>query len=117
MRAADAEWPVEAELEPLTSAQKRDLTRRVKDSDDRTRYLIVGVMLSRFVLFYDVSDDVYTLNEPLAATLFKRKRTAQAVLKLLGAGCQVIPCRVDRHGKLVRSSLAAIRAPRRRGGV
>lgn len=107
----------ETEFAPLTPAQLRELNRRVRDADDRTRYMIAGVMSSRFVLYYDVTDDVYAMNKPGGATLFKRSQAARAVLKLLGGRCRVLKCRVDRKGKLVKASLAVGRAHRRAGGV
>ena len=91
---------------PLTKAQLREIDRRVRDSDDRARFLIASVMSPRFVLYYDVSHDVYAMNEPQAATLFKRSQAARAVMELLGGRCRVLKCRVNRAGKLVKSSLS-----------
>ena len=54
----------DSELAPLSKAQLRELDRRVRDSDDRTRFMIASVMSPRFVLYYDVSHDVYVMNEP-----------------------------------------------------
>lgn len=91
--------------DPLSKAELRELDRRVRDSDDRTRFMIASVMSPRFVLYYDVSHDVYVMNAPQSATLFKRSETARAVLGLLGGRCRVLKCRVNRMGKLVKSSL------------
>ena len=43
--------PTVADDEPLTRAQMRELDRRMKDLDDRTRYLLVSVFGPRFVLY------------------------------------------------------------------
>ena len=115
-RHAEEESAEDAGFAPLTRAQLRELDRRVKDADDRTRYIIAGVMSPRFVLYYDVTEDVYAMNEPGGATLFKRSQAARAVMKLLGGRCRVLKCRVDRKGKLVRSSLAVAPKRRRPGG-
>ncbi len=53
--------PVDDELTP---AQIRELRRRVADLDDVTRYLLVSQMAPRFALYYNVSDDVYVMNDP-----------------------------------------------------
>ena len=74
----------------MSKAQLRELDRRVRDSDDRTWFMIASVMSPRFVLYYDVSHDVYVMNEPQSATLFKRSQTARAVLGLLGGRCRVL---------------------------
>jgi hypothetical protein len=99
----------------LSPALKRELARRARDSDDRARYLIANVVLPRFVLYYDVSDDVYAMNAPHATTLFKRQATARAVLQQLGGRCRVVPCRVNRKGRLVKSSVALKQSVKRRG--
>lgn len=82
-----------AEVEPLSPAQIRELRRRVRDLEDRTRYLIASVFIPRsFVLYYDVAGDTYLMNEP--------------------AG-QLMKCRITKRGKLVKSSLIAIPQLRR----
>lgn len=44
----------------LTPAQTKELLRRLADSSDPRRYLIISRMLpgARFILYYNVSDDV-----------------------------------------------------------
>ena len=96
-----------AEDEPLTRAQMRELDRRMKDLDDRTRYLLVSVFGPRFVLYYNVSEDTYGMSEPAHATVFKRRAAAVAVRKMLGGGVQIVQCDVDGHGQLVLNSLPA----------
>jgi hypothetical protein len=90
------------------------LDRRIKDLDDRTRYLLVSAFTPRFVLYYNVSEDMYGMNDPAYATLFKRRAAALAVKRLLGGGVQIVPCRVNRRGRLVLSSLPAPGRKRRR---
>jgi hypothetical protein len=76
----------------LTSAQVRTLRRRIADLDDETRYLLVSRMAPRFDLYYNISDDVYVMNDPRYATMFKRRKAALAVKILLGDSIQVIRC-------------------------
>jgi hypothetical protein len=87
----------------------RELDRRVKDLHDRTRYLLVSAFSPRFALYYNVSEDTYGMNEPAHATLFKRRAAALAIRRMLGRGAEIVPCRVDRRGRLVLNSLAARR--------
>ncbi len=83
----------------LTPAQIQELRRRVADLDDVTRYLLVSQMGPRFALYYNVSDDVYAMNDPRGATLFKRRKAALAVKALLGGSVRVLRCKSKRvHG-------------------
>jgi hypothetical protein len=92
----------------LTAAQTTELLRRVADSRDPRRYLIISRMLpgARFVLYYNVSDDVYAWNDPQGGTLFKRRQAAALIHRKLGRGNEVIEVRIVR-GKVIG-------APRRR---
>lgn len=90
---------------PLTRAQMRKLDRRVKDLDDRTRYLLVSTFSHRFALYYNVSDDTYGMNEPTHATLFKRRAAAHAIRQMLGGRIAIAQCGVDGRGRLVLNSL------------
>ena len=74
----DAMPPVdEDDIEPLSPAQIRELTRRVRDSRDPIRYMLVSEFSRRFILYYNISDDVYAMNDPAGGTLFKRLKTAE----------------------------------------
>jgi len=77
--ATDAEEP------RLSAAWLCEIERRVKDSSDPTRYVIVSVLLpglrKRWELFYDVTDDMWAMDIQ-GATLIKRKHTARVVAKL-----------------------------------
>jgi hypothetical protein len=87
---------------PLTLTQIRKLKRRVDDLKDPVRFILVSAMTPRFKLFYDVSNDTYVLNNPLGATLFKRRDAAEAVGRLLGGRVRVVRCRTRRtHGRRV----------------
>jgi hypothetical protein len=92
----------------LTPAQTKELLRRLADSNDPRRYLIISRMLpgARFILYYNVSDDVYVWNDPAAGTLFKRRAAAELIQRNLGRGNEVIEVKSVR-GKVIG-------APRRR---
>ncbi|HLF84671.1 MAG TPA: hypothetical protein VI837_10895 [Blastocatellia bacterium] len=93
----------EQDLEPLSPAQIRELERRVRDSRDPIRYMLVSEFTRRFILYYNVSDDVYVMNDPSGGTLFKRLKTAQSVKKLLGGKTSIVKYTTAR-GKLKRLS-------------
>ena len=99
---------------PLTKAEIRELDRRLADTRDRTRYLLTSVFGPRFALYYNVSGDMYGMNDPRYATLFKRRTAALAIKRLLGSGVQVLRCRVDRRDRLVLRSVPKPRAHRNR---
>ena len=80
----------------LTPAQIRELRRRMADLDDGTRYLLASQIGPRFALYYNVSDDVYVMNDPRAATLFKRRKAALAVKGLLGGSIRILRCKSKR---------------------
>ena len=80
----------------LTPSQIRELRRRMADFDDVTRYLLVSQMGPRFALYYNVSDDVYAMNNPRGATLFKRLEAALAVKALLGGSIRILRCKSRR---------------------
>src|SRR5438067_13660439 len=75
----DSEKCVAEDDAPLTRTQMQELHRLAKDSRDRTRYLLISSFRPRFALYYNVSEDTYGMNEPIHATLFKRRAAALAV--------------------------------------
>jgi hypothetical protein len=91
------------DFEPLSPAQIRELERRVKDSRDPIRYMLVSEFSPRFILYYNVSDDVYAMNDPAGGTLFKRLKTAESVKKFLGKGTSIVKF-TTKGGKLKRLS-------------
>jgi hypothetical protein len=65
------------------------------------------------VLYYNVSNDTFGMNDPSLGTLFKRRVAAVAIQRLLRTGIQVVRCRADRHDRVVKNSLPRLRrAPR-----
>ncbi len=102
-----------AAAEPeLTAAERRELDRQIKDLDDPVRYLLASGLVPGFTLYYLLSDDTYVLNDPHGATLFKRREAARRIKELLRPGVAVVPCLVDRQGRLVLKSLAGRKAGR-----
>jgi hypothetical protein len=99
----------------LTPAQVRELRRRVADLDDATRYILVSQMGPRFALYYNVSEDVYAMNDPNGATLFRRN-AAVAIKKLLGGSIRVVEC-ASRRDKGVRVPVLKTTRARRRARV
>jgi len=92
---------------PLTAAQRRADARHLKDTEDRTRYLLVSLTVPGLSLYYRVHDDAWSFDDPTQATLFKRRPAAKAIQALLRDGVHIVPCKVDEDGALVLSSLAA----------
>ena len=88
----------------------RELDRRIADSEDRTRYLLVSVFTPRFALYYDVSEDTFAMNDPASGTLFKRRRAAQAIQRSLQGHVDVLQCLVSRRGRLIKGSVPRLRA-------
>jgi len=102
--------PDSAEPPPLTKAQTRELNRRVRDSMDRTRYLLATALTTRHALFYNVSDDVFAMDDPTRGTLFKRREAAMAVKALLTRRAQILQCRITSRGRLVLRSVPRVRS-------
>ena len=99
----------------LTTAQLRELRPRMADLENPVRYLIEGGFGPRFALYYKVTDDVYALNDPAHATLFKRRNAALAVQKLLGPGTRIIRCTTRRQkGRLIPVLTSSKRRTKRR---
>jgi hypothetical protein len=94
----------------LTQSQIRELNRRIADLEDRTRYLLVSAFSRRFVLYYDVSRDVWAANDPAGGTLFKRRGAAVAIKALLRGSVDIVRCRVNGRERLVKNSVQRIRS-------
>jgi hypothetical protein len=99
----------------LTKRQIRELKSRLADLKEPVRYLLVTDLGPRFALYYNVSDDVYAMNDPTRATLFKRRSAAIAVRKLLGRGVRVARCRTKRSG--ARRVVVRLITPGKSGGT
>ncbi len=52
--------------------------------------MLVSELGRRFILYYNISEDVFALNKPSRGTLFKRRRAAERVKKLLGKGVSIV---------------------------
>ncbi len=98
--------------EPLPPSVIRELKRRVRDSRDPVRYMLVSEFSRRFILYYNVSSDMFVMNEPSGGTLFKRREVAESVKKLLGKGISIVKY-TTKHGKLKRLSPYRGRSVRR----
>lgn len=79
----------------------REIERRVRDSRDPVRYMLVSEFSRSFVLYYDVSADVFAMNSPEKGTRFKRREAAQRVRSLLGRGVRIVKF-TTKGGKLKR---------------
>ena len=98
------------DLSELSPRELRILKRRLADAEDRTRYLLASFFSKRFALYYMLADDVWIMNQPKRATLFKRKTAAMAIRALLGPNTSLVKCRVDARGGLI---VASIEQPKR----
>ena len=96
-RAAGRGSVEDEDMAPLSAAEVRELRRRLEDARDPTRYLLVSEFGPKFKLYYNVSDDVYAMNEPKGATLFKRRETALAVKSFLGPRIKLVRCTTRRE--------------------
>lgn len=70
----------EDDAPPISAAWCREIARRIKDTNDPIRYVIVSAFSRRLLLYYDASSDSLPANEVAGATLFKRLAVAQAVV-------------------------------------
>jgi hypothetical protein len=81
----------------------RELKRRVKDSRDPMRYVLVSEFSRKFILYYDVSTDTFAMNIPSRGTLFKRREIAESVKDHLGQGIALVKFTI-KGGRLKRLS-------------
>ncbi len=68
----------------------RELKRRVRDSRDPVRYMLVSEFSRKFILYYDVATDTFAMNDASRGTLFKRREIAESVKKHLGKGVALV---------------------------
>ena len=102
---ASSSTPQLDEPPPLSRSQVHELNRRVRDLEDRTRYLLVSAFTAKHALYYDVSEDVFAMNAPSLGTLFKRRSAALAIQVLLRSHMEIVRCRVSGHGRLIKNSI------------
>jgi hypothetical protein len=81
----------------------RELKRRVKDSRDPVRHMLVSEFSRKFILYYDVSTDTFAMNDASRGTLFKRREVAESVKAHLGKGVALVKFTV-KDGRLKRLS-------------
>ncbi len=86
----------------LSKAQIREIERRVREMNDPRRFVLASELLPSFVLYYDVSDNAYLMNDLSAATVFKKRKAARAIKALLGKGVRIVECLKLKSGKLKR---------------
>ena len=48
----------------LSREWMREIERRVRDSEDPVRHMLVSEFSRSFILYYNVSDDMFTMNAP-----------------------------------------------------
>ena len=89
--------------EPLSPATIRELKRRLRDSRDPVRYMLVSEFSRRFMLYYNVSSHTFAMNEPGEGTLFKRREAAESVKKILSKRVSIVKY-TTKGGKLKRLS-------------
>jgi len=98
--------------EPISPKVARELARRIKETRDPTRYVIVSAFTRRFLLYYDVRADSYPMNNLESATLFKRRSVAEAVMSVLGNHHAIMTVRLGKNGAVKRITPAGTLARR-----
>jgi hypothetical protein len=93
------------EFPPLSKRQLAELARRVKDTLDPVRYVIVSPFAPNFSMCYCPSDGMFVMNEIPDLALFKRKTEALCVAQVLerrlskpGGGLQIIQVKKTKRG-------------------
>jgi hypothetical protein len=81
----------------------RELKRRVKDSRDPVRHMLVSELSRKFILYYDVSTDTFAMHDASRGTLFKRREIAESVKDHLGQGIALVKFTI-KGGRLKRLS-------------
>jgi hypothetical protein len=93
----------DVEDDQLSPEWIRELKRRVRDSRDPVRYMLVSEFTRKFILYYNVTSDTYAMNDASRGTLFKRREVAESVKAHLGKGVALVKFTV-KGGKLKRLS-------------
>jgi hypothetical protein len=88
---------------PLSPEWIKEIKRRVKDSRDPVRYMLVSEFSRKFILYYDVTTDTFAMNDASRGTLFKRREVAESVKAHLGKGVVLVKFTV-KGGRLKRLS-------------
>jgi hypothetical protein len=107
---------------PLSAEWIKEINRRVKDSRDPVRYMLVSEFSRKFILYFDVGTHTFAMNDASRGTLFKRREVAESVKAHLGKGVALVRFTV-KGGRLKRLSpfrgmkLRRRRASRIRGRI
>jgi hypothetical protein len=88
---------------PLSPEWIKEINRRVKDSRDPVRYMLVSEFSRKFILYYDVTTNTFAMNDASRGTLFKRREIAESVKTHLGKGVALVKFSV-KGGRLKRLS-------------
>jgi hypothetical protein len=117
--------PARAAEPKLSPEWIREIDRRARESRDPVRYALASEFGRKFILYYDASEDVFVMNSPEKATLFKLRKAAERVSSLLCPGIRIVKF-TTAGGSLIRLSpyqgpswarkRSRSRLKRRRGG-
>jgi hypothetical protein len=88
---------------PLSPEWIKEINRRVKDSRDPVRYMLVSEFSRKFILYFDVGTHTFAMNDASRGTLFKRREIAESVKAHLGKGVALVKFTV-KSGRLKRLS-------------
>jgi hypothetical protein len=75
---------------PLSPEWIKEINRRVKDSRDPVRYMLVSEFSRSFILYYNVTTGTFAMNDANRGTLFKRREVAESVKAHLGKGVALV---------------------------
>jgi hypothetical protein len=92
-----------ADEAPLSPEWIKEINRRVKDSRDPVRYMLVSEFSRKFILYFDVGTHTFAMNDASRGTLFKRREVAESVKAHLGKGVALVRFTV-KGGRLKRLS-------------
>src|SRR5262245_29066072 len=81
----------------------RELKRRVKNSRDPVRYMLVSEFSQKFIVYFDVGTHTFAMNDASRGTLFKRREVAESVKAHLGKGVGLVKF-TDKGDRLKRLS-------------
>jgi hypothetical protein len=107
---------------PLSPEWIKEINRRVKDSRDPVRYMLVSEFSRKFILYFDGGTHTFAMNDANRGTFFKRREVAESVKAHLGKGVALVRFTV-KGGRLKRLSpfrgmkLRRRRASRIRGRI
>jgi hypothetical protein len=88
---------------PLSPEWIKEIKRRVRDSRDPVRYMLVSEFSRKFILYFDVGTHTFAMNDASRGTLFKRREIAESVKTHLGKGVALVKFTV-KDGRLKRLS-------------